>query len=269
MTDPVYIKTFGIMALVGAECGLVGVFIFLLNIPFVGVAIAHSAMAGGIWGIILGFPSKLSALILSLAASFTVGPVSDRSKMNANITLSIIFTAVMGIAFLGVGLMEGKQQLVTGFLWGNIFLMGTGDIIAVAGLLAAIIIIIAVFYRQYMAILFNREIAASTGINDRFFYYLLLVMIGAVITVNLDAIGGLMLFSLIITPPAIAYQLTFGLKKFFVISALAGITGGAGGVAVSFAFNWPVSASVVLFLSALFLVALGFSPKRRRYDSGE
>ena len=96
---------------------------------------------------------------------------------------------------------------------------------------------------------------------------MLLVLIGAVITVNLNTIGGLMLFSLIITPPAIAYQLTFDLKKFFVISALAGVIGGAGGVSVSFLLDWPVSASVVLFTSLLFIIVLVISPKRRTYSN--
>ena len=266
MAESILVKTLLTIAVVGAECALVGVFIFLLNIPFVGVAIAHSAMAGGIWGIIAGLPSKASAFAASIAASFFIGPVSDRAKVSPNITLSIIFSLVMGLAFLGVGLIEGQGSFVMSFLWGNIFLVSGADITLMAVILAVLILTIVVFYRQFLAILLNREMAEASGINARGYYYLILIFAGAVITVNLNTIGGLMLFALIIIPPAIAYQLTFDLKKFFVLSAVSGVAGGAGGVLVSFALNWPVSATVVIFMSLLFLVVLAFSPKRRAYS---
>jgi manganese/iron transport system permease protein len=224
-------------------------------------------MAGGIWGLVFGLPSKASAFVTALSVSFITGPAADRSKVNANITLSIVFSFVMGLAFLGVGLMEGKNRLVMNFLWGNILLTDKGDIAVMGAILLAASAMIIVFYRQYSAMLFNREIAASLGINDRLFYYLLLAMIGAVITVNLDSIGGLMLFSLIITPPAIAYQFTFNLKKFFVISGLAGAIGGCGGVITAFAFNLPVSATAVIFTTMLYFVSVIISPKRLRYGA--
>ncbi len=266
MAESILAKTLLTIGIVGAECAVIGVFIFLLNIPFVGVAIAHSAMAGGIWGIIAGLPSKGSAFAASILASLFIGPVSDRARVSPNITLSIIFSLVMGLAFLGVGLMEGQGSLVMSFLWGNIFLVSGADITLMAGILCVLILIVVVFYRQFLVILLNREMADASGINAGFYYYLILILAGAVITVNLNTIGGLMLFALIIIPPAIAYQLTFDLRKFFVLSALSGVVGAVGGVLVSFALNWPVSATVVIFMSLLFLVVLAFSPKRRAYS---
>lgn len=265
MADMIFIKTVCAAVLAGAGCGLIGVFIYLMNIPFMGVAIAHSAMAGGIWGLILGLPSKASAYFSALAASAAIGPVADRSKAGANITLSIIFSFVMGLAFLGVGLVEGKNRLIMNFLWGNILLVDYTDMAVMAAILALTSAVIIIFYRQYSAMLFNREIAASLGINERLFYYIMLALIGAVITVNLEIIGGLMLFSVIITPPAIAYQLTFDLKKFFILSALTGAIGSMAGVAIAFAFNLPVSATVVIFMTLIFFASAVFSPKRAKY----
>lgn len=265
MIDNLFLKTLFTGVCVGLECGIIGVFIFLLNIPFVGVAIAHSAMAGGIWGIIFNMPTKLSAFLLSLISSYFIGPLTDKSKVNPNITISIIFSAVMGFAFLGIGLLRGKNEMVLNFLWGNILLIDFKDIILIIGTLILEIIIIAIFYKQYLAILFNREIAASLGINEKLFYYLIFLLIGIVVSINLDIIGGLMLFSLIITPPAIAYHITFELKKFFILSGIFGAIGTAGGITFSFLFNLPVSASVVLFTTLIFIIVLIFSPKRKKY----
>ena len=265
MADLIFIKTLIAASLAGAGCGLIGVFIYLMNIPFIGVAIAHSAMAGGIWGVIFGFPAKASAYFAALLSSVIIGPVADKSKAGANITLSIIFSFVMGLAFMGVGLIEGKNRLVMNFLWGNILLADYPDMVMMAAILFLTTAIIIIFYKQYSAMLFNREIAASLGINDRLFYYLILALIGAVITVNLDTIGGLMLFSIIITPPAIAYQFTFDLKKFFLLSAVTGALGSGMGVAIAFAFNLPVSATVVIFMTLVFFTVSVLSPKRLKY----
>ncbi len=267
MIDNIILKTFLVMILAGIECGLIGVFIFLLNIPFIGVAISHSAMAGGIWGILLNLPSKLCAFLLSIITSLFVGPIADKSKINPNISLSIIFSLVMGLAFLGVGIMQDNKTQIMSFLWGNIFLINEFDLFLIMSLLLILISFIIVFFKELIAILFNREIAASIGINDKLFYYILLLLIGGIITVNLNTIGGLMLFSLIITPPAIAYQLTFNLKTFFVLSAIFGIIGGCGGVSMSFLFNFPVSASVVIFTSLLFIITILLSPKGKKYGN--
>ncbi|HDQ25984.1 MAG TPA: metal ABC transporter permease [bacterium] len=264
MAEALLLKTLAVTSLAGALCGLTGGFIFLLNIPFIGVLISHAAMAGGIWGIIAGVPPKAAAFAASLIAVFAAGPVSDRAKLNANISMSIIFSAFMGIAFLGVGITGGMNQQIMGFLWGNVLFAGIGDIVLITALIILTLILLAAKGRQYEALLFNREIAASLGYNTKALYYGLLLIIGAVITVTLDVIGGLMLFSLIITPPAIAYQLTYDMKRFFGLSLLAGFTAGLGGAFISYLLNLPVSATTVLFVSLLFSISFVFSPKRRR-----
>ncbi|MBP7791973.1 MAG: metal ABC transporter permease [Candidatus Goldbacteria bacterium] len=263
--DELFAKAIITASIAGFGCGLIGVFIFLLNIPFIGVAIAHSAMAGGIWAIIFNLPSKLLAILVSFFTAIFIGPVTDRAKTNPNVSLSIIFSFVMGIAFFGVGLLEGKNQLVTNFLWGNILLSGWKGILLQTAVLIVVILFIFINFRDFSVFLFNREIAATLGVNVNFILYFILFLIGVIVTLNLDIIGGLMLFALIITPPAIAYQWTFDLKKFFVISALTGALGGIGGVIISFAFNFPVSATVVIFISILFFISAFISPKRAKY----
>ncbi len=263
--DEILLKSLITACLAGLSCGLIGVFIYLLNIPFIGVAIAHSAMAGGIWALIFNLPSKLLAFLSSFFTAIFIGPVTDKAKTNPNISLSIIFSFVMGIAFFGVGLLEGKNQLVTNFLWGNILLSDWNTIFIQGIILVFVFVFIAVFFRQLSVFLFNREIAATLGVNTGFILYFILFLIGIIVTLNLDTIGGLMLFALIITPPSIAYQWTFDLKKFFFISCVAGITGSAGGVSISFIFNLPVSATVVIFISILFFITVLFSPKRIKY----
>ncbi|MCE5299309.1 MAG: metal ABC transporter permease [Spirochaetia bacterium] len=256
MAENLFASTMAMMAVSGAACGLTGVFVFLLNIPFVGVAIAHAAMAGGIWGAVFNLPAKLSAFFGAFAAAALAGPASERSGLNANISLSIIFSVSLGLAFLGMAYLPAGSADASRFLWGSVLLAGAQDLYVCAAMLAVLAGFVTVFYRQVTAVLFNREVAASIGINDRLFYIIILMLTGAVVAVTLDIIGGLMLFSLIILPPAAAWQLTFDMKRFFIYSTVIGTAGACTGTAVSFMLDWPVSASVVLALAAVFLACM-------------
>ena len=256
--DNFTLKALGVMALAGAQCGLIGVFVYLLNMPFIGVAIAHASMAGGIWAVIFGFPGKAGAFALSIFTAIFSGPAAYSSGTKTNISFGIIFSLAMGLAFLGVGIMPGGMQSASGYLWGSVFLADGHDIAFMAISLAVTGAFMGAFYRQISAVLFNREMAEANGINSRLYFYAMMALTGVAVAVNLNIIGGLMLFALIIIPPAIARRFSGGLKTFTVLSVLTGSLSAAAGTYVSFLFNLPVSATVVLFNCALYGVSLLF-----------
>ena len=258
--DEISARALGAMALAGAQCGLIGVFVYLLNIPFIGVAIAHASMAGGIWAVIFGLPGKAGSFALSIITAILAGPISDRAGTKTNISFGVIFSLAMGLAFLGAGIMPGGMQNASGYLWGSVFLADARDISFMAASLAVTAIFFTVFYRQVSAVLFNREMAAANGINDRIFFYAIMLLTGATVAANLHIIGGLMLFALIIIPPAIARRLTRDLKTFAVFSAAAGAICAVAGTSISLIFNLPVSATVVLFNCAVYALSLLVKP---------
>jgi ABC-type Mn2+/Zn2+ transport system permease subunit len=254
--DELSARAIGVMALAGAQCGLIGVFVYLLNIPFIGVAIAHASMAGGIWAVIFGLPGKAGAFALSIITAIFAGPISDRAGTKTNISFGIIFSLAMGFAFLGAGIMPGGMQNASGYLWGSVFLADTRDMVFMSVSLLVTGLFLAVFYRQVSAVLFNRDMAAANGINDRLFFYCIMLLTGVTVAANLNIIGGLMLFALIIIPPAIARRLTRDLKTFAILSAIAGLVCAVVGTSISLVFNLPVSATVVLFNCAMYALSL-------------
>jgi ubiquinone/menaquinone biosynthesis C-methylase UbiE len=119
------------------------------------------------------------------------------------------------------------------------------------------------FFKEIRSVLFNRRLAASSGVPERLIYYALLFLTGAVVSSNLATVGGLLIFALLVQPGATALQLTYNLKHFFLISAASGISACVFGLIVSFIFDLPSGASVVLMATILFASAYIFSPKRR------
>ena len=249
--------------LCGIGCPVIGVFIVIMRIPFIGVSISHAAMAGAIFGMLVGIDPLVFGFAASLLASVLIGPLADRARMDPNISLGIIFTLAMGLAFLGIGLAPEPKNDVLGLIWGNILLLSAEDVGRMAVVTIAGLLVIFLLYKEFKAVMFSRLIAAAAGVPERLTYYILLVLCGATVTVNLDTVGGLMLFSMLVNPAAAAYQFSYRLSVLFVLSAFLGILSAVVGILLSCLFDLPSGALVVISSSVIFGLALAISPKRR------
>lgn len=254
--------------LCGVGCSVIGVFIVTMRIPFIGVAMSHAAMAGAVFGLLTGISPVWCGFALAVAASMAVGPLADRVRMDPNISLGVIFSLMMGLAFLGIGLAPEPRSDMMGLIWGNILLLSAEDIRLMALVTAVSLGVVVLFYKEFKAVMFSRLLAAAAGIRARFAWYTLLVLCGATVTVNLDTVGGLMLFSMIVNPAAAAYQFTYRMNRLFVLAAVFGVLSASVGIAASSIFNLPSGACVVVASSAIFGVALTLSPKRRHAGNG-
>jgi manganese/iron transport system permease protein len=253
----------------GLVCGVVGVWVVMMNIPFVGVAMSHAAFAGAVTGLLLGVNPLVTAAVFCVAASLLIGPVAERADIEPNVSLGIIFSVVLGFAFLAIGLMRGARTEALSLIWGNILLVSRSDLLLMAAALAAVLLFLALFYKETQAVLFNREIARAVGVPERLVFFAMLVLCGLSVTANLNTIGGLLIFSLIVNPPSAAYQLTYRLKTMYVLSALFGVLSCLVGLVVSWLTDAPVGAVIIITSSVVFGVCLLLSPKRRKLVSQE
>ena len=249
--------------LCGIGCSVIGVFIVIMRIPFIGVAISHAAMAGAVFGMIIGLDPIACAFCTAVLSSVFIGPLADWAQMDPNISLGIIFSLAMGLAFLGIGLAPEPKNDVLGVIWGSILLLSAEDVRRMAVVTAASLGVVLLFYKEFKAVMFSRPVAAAAGVRERLAYYTLLVLCGATVTINLDTVGGLMLFSLLINPAAAAYQFTYRMSVLFLLSALFGVLSAVVGIMLSCLFDLPSGALVVISSSVIFGISLTVSPKRR------
>lgn len=248
----------------GITCGIIGVWVILLNIPFVGVAMSHAAFAGAVCGLLINVDPLASALLFCVLTSLLIGPVADRGDVSVNISIGIIFSFVLGLAFLGIGLLKGPKTEALNFLWGNILTVSYNQILLLAGVTALIVLMLVVLYKEILAVLFNRAIAKAAGVPEQFILYLLLFACGVTVTLNLNTIGGLLIFSLITASPLAAYQLTYNLKTMYLLSASFGVISCLAGLCLSYLLNVPSGAVIIIVSSMIFGISMLFSPKRRK-----
>jgi len=247
----------------GIACSTVGVFVVLMHMPFIGVAMSHAAFAGALLGMWLGFNPLVGAFAFSLLAAAVIGPLADRGELSPETSLGVIFSLMLGIAFLFMGLMPGTKSGALELLWGSILANTRSDIILLAVVAVVVVGLILIFFKEIQATIFNRNMALSVGLPATLILYGILFLTGATVTTSLRSIGGLLIFSLILNPAAAAYQLTYSMKRMFLLSAVFGVLSGWIGLLFSYLFDIPSGATIVVTSSIIFMVAAIFSPKRK------
>jgi len=247
----------------GITCSVVGVFVVTMHLSFIGVCIAHAAFAGALFGLWLGFNPLIGALLFSLGSAAIIGPVADRGELNPDTSIGIVFSLMLGLAFLFMGLMPGARTEALNLFWGSILTVTRQDIIFLAVITGVIGGLVAIFYKEIQAVICHRDVALAVGIPATIVFYGLLLSTGVTITASLQSIGGLLIYSLILNPAAAAYQLTYSLKRMLIIAVAFGIISCWVGLAVSYLFDIPSGAAIVITSAIVFGLATVFSPKRK------
>jgi manganese/iron transport system permease protein len=247
----------------GIACAFIGVFVVLLHMPFIGVAMSHAAFAGALFGLLIGVNPLITAFVFSFIVALIIGPLADRGQLSPDTSLGVIFSFMLGIAFLIIGLMPTTRSDALNLLWGSVLTVTRTDILFLAIVAVVVVGTVVVFFKEAQATVFNRQIALSVGLPATLILYVILFMTGATITVSLNSIGGLLIFSLILNPAAAAYQLTYNMKKMFLLATIFGVASGWAGLLLSYFFDLPSGATIVITSSLIFGICALFSPKRK------
>ncbi len=247
----------------GVSCGLMGVFVVTMHLSMLGICIAHAAFAGAMLGIWMGFEPIWGALAFSLAAAAFVGPLADRGQLNPDSAVGIVFSFMLGLAFLFVGLTPGAKTHALSLFWGSILTVSTADLAYLAAVTVLLVMLLTLFFKEIQAVVCHRRVALAVGIPATVVFYGLLFATGATVAVSLRTVGGLLIYSLLLNPAAAAFQLTFSLKRMFVLAAAFGVVSCWLGLAGSCFWDLPTGASIVIASTLLFAAALAVSPKRR------
>ncbi len=265
--DPFFYLVIVAGAIAGASCGLLGVYLVALRLPFIGVFISHTAMAGSVFAYLVGLDPTVGPVVVSSLASMCLAGIRPgHSRIDPNVALAILFSLMLGLTFLGIGLVEGSRSEILGLLWGSILFVRAGSVVVIAVAAVAFAVFAMLFNKELKVLLFSRTIASATGVHETFVYALFLGLAGIVLAVNLPLVGGLMIFSLITNPAAAAYQICRGHRAVIVASTLFGVLSAVGGFIASYYLNLPTGACIVLTSALLFALAALYRTLARRVD---
>jgi len=249
--------------LVGLVCSIVGTFVVLRGLSFIGAGIAHAAFAGVTLGFLVGLSPIGLAIVFSLVTVWLIGVVSRRGELSMDVSVGIFFALTMALAILFIGLMPSYNAEVYGYLFGNILAVTRGDLILISVVTAAVLVAVFLFFKEFQYMMFDQEMAEASGIPAAKLFYLLLTLIAVTIVVSLRAVGVILVFALIVTPASSAYQFTHSLKKMIALSAAFGVFASFVGLLLSYRFDLPSGSTMVMVAGLIFFISALLSPKRK------
>jgi manganese/iron transport system permease protein len=267
LTDPLQnefmVRALVAAAFIGLTCSVIGVFVVLRNLSFIGDGLAHASFAGIVIAYLLKMNLYVGGLIFAVLTAIGIGSISRRSELSLDTAIGVLFTSAFALGVLLMSRVHNYVSDLQDFLFGNILGVDRLDIVLVVALALAVLGIIVLLYKELLFASFDPVMAQASGLPTDFLYYLLLVLLAVTIIVSLQAAGIVLVAALLVTPAATAFQLTTRFQSMMIVSACVGVFSSIGGLYASYYLNAASGATIVLAATACFFLAMIFSPKRR------
>ena len=265
MTNPfVYLSySFGVKTLIstltaGIVCSLVGTFIVLRKMTFIGAGISHVAFAGVALSLMFNLPPLLGAFAFSLIASVTVWYLERKYNIHHDVAIGILFAGSMGLAVAILSISGNYGSKVLSFLFGSPLTAESGELVFLVITALISLVFFSAFWKEIFLISFSEEIALASGIDADKITFFLFLLVSLAITTSIKTVGAVLVFSLLVVPPATALKITKGYKSFVAASVATGMLSSVLGVLISFSFDIPTGAGITLSSIAIFLAGLTF-----------
>lgn len=252
---------------VGTILAVVGVFVLLRGLVFLAEAIAHSAFAGAVVGILLGVSPLYAIIVFSVLSAMGIGWVNEKELMKNDVIIGIVFSFFMAFAIMLISLLNYYSVEVNSILFGKVLLVATEDMYVM--IVVGILVLVSIFMikKELYFMTFDNLMAGISGIPVRVLNFFFLVLTALAISVSLRSIGAILVFAMVVTPAAAAYQWTYKLNKLIILSVVFGNIATLVGLFFSYIYDLPSGSTVVIVITAIFIISFVYSPKRRPLKS--
>jgi manganese/iron transport system permease protein/iron/zinc/copper transport system permease protein len=257
-----FLKGLGAAVLAGALCGLIGVYVTLRGMSYIGHGLSHAIFGGYAAAPLLGVPIVLGAGLWGLASALAINAVAARRRIGADAAIGVVTTASFA---LGVALLTkfgNKGPAFDALLFGSINGVATDDLLLLAGALAFAVAVFTVLYRSFLFSTFDPEVAAVSGVDVKRMDALLMLVLSVSILATLQIIGVTLVAATLVIPAVVARMLSDSFSRMLWISTGLGATAGAVGMYLSFQLEIPSGTTIVLVNAVVFAVVLAVTGGR-------
>jgi len=248
--------------IVGALCAVMGTYVVLRGMAFLGDALAHAILPGIAIAYLLKGNLLIGAIIAAAVIALSIGFFSRQETIKEDTAIGILFAAALS---LGVALISSIQSYavdLTHILFGDVLGVSAADLWLTAGLGVAVLLTVAVFYRQFMVISFDPVLAATLRLPAELLRNLMLLLLALTVVVSLQTVGVGLAAAMLVTPAATAYLLTRRLFPMMLVSAGIGAFSSLVGLYLSYYLNIVSGSAIVLVATAIFMLVYLFNPRQ-------
>jgi ABC-type Mn2+/Zn2+ transport system permease subunit len=250
------------VALVGVVSAVVGAFVVVRGMAFIGDALAHASFAGVAAAFALGVSIYLGAIVAALVTALGIAFISQRSRLRFDAAIGVLFVGAFALGIVIVSRQENYTVDLFSFIFGQVFGVSWSDVLLMAGIGAVVVTLIAVFYKELLFTAYDPTVAAAAGIPTRLMEYGLLALVALSTVVALQAVGIVLVIAMLVTPAATASLLVRRLHHVIFVGVAVALASSVIGLYVSYHASVATGATIVLVATAFFTVALLFAPRR-------
>lgn len=242
--------------LVGLLCGILGFFVVLRRLAFIGVGISHSAIGGVAIGILAGWNPLVTGAVFCVAVALGIALVSRSNTISEDTVIGVFFSGSMALGVVLFSIKRGYQQDLFGYLFGNVLAISTGELVALTCVSAVIVAIMLLTFKEHLFVAFDEEVAAAYGHKVLMLNSLLLVLLAMTVVIGVRLVGLLLIQALLVVPAAVAALWALNFRQQVLLAALIGSLSGALGLVLAYQLDVAAGGTIVLVAVALFLITL-------------
>lgn len=254
--------------LVGTVCAAVGTYIVLRGMAFFGDALAHAILPGVAVGYLVGGGAREPlfwwSLVTAVLASIGMGAISKGAQLREDTAVGIVFAGMFALGIALISTVRDYSTDLTHFLFGDVLGVSSADLRLIAIFAGAILILVILFYKEFMVLSFDPLLASTLRLPSRFLEYLLLVLVALAVVVSLQTVGVALMVAMLVTPAATALLLTRRLPTMMVLGATLASLAGVVGLYLSYYASISSGAAIVLTSTAIFFITWLIRSLQRR-----
>ncbi|MDQ3149505.1 MAG: metal ABC transporter permease [Chloroflexota bacterium] len=261
LSYPFFVRALVAAVLVGTVCSVVGTYVVLRGLAFIGDAIGHAAFPGVVIAFMLQVPFYLGAAVAAISTALAIGFVTRRTTLRPDTTIGVLFAGTFALGIFLFSAIEGYVADLFSFLVGNILFISFADLVGLLILGGLILAAVALLWKELLYSTFDPLGAAASGLPVARLEYLLLILVALTIVVSVQAVGIILVVAMLVTPAATAQLLTARFARLMGLAVAFGVGGAVVGLYLSYWLDVASGASIVLVETALFVLVLAFNSR--------
>ena len=253
-----------VATIAGALCGLLGVFVVLRGMSYIGHGLSHAVFGGAAASAVVSINYFIGAGIWGIASGIIIGRIARRRLIGADAAIGVVTTASFALGLALLNRYGQAKKSIEAVLFGSVLGVETADIIAVSVVAIATVVIIFALYRHFLFATFDPEVAQTSGVRVAVIEALLMGMLSLTILVTMRVIGTLLISALLVIPASVARMTTNSFARMLWISPAVGAFSALTGMYLSYHLDTSASATIILVGTVLFICVYAFTGIRGR-----
>ncbi len=240
----------------GVTGAVLSFFVVLRRMAFVGVGLSHAALGGVALGIVLGLAPLPTATVFAAVVAWVIGAIGGRGQISEDTAIGVFFPSSMALGVVLISMSPAYRQDLIGYLFGNILSVAPDEVAPLIALCVAALVVMALFFKELLFLGVDEEAARASGIAATPLRFLLLTVLAVTIVASVRLVGVVLVSAFLVIPAATGQAIARSLKGMLGVAVGSAVAAVVGGLWLSWTWNLPSGAAIVLVSAALFFGAL-------------